>query len=236
VQNPATSRGRGYNRTLVDYEGLATARGWQPYMERIRHADAARVRAAPEADRKAFWINTHNALVIDSVLKAYPLKEGEGIEAIKDIRTRYHAVAGKGTTLDEIEALLLRMNDPRVALALCAGTKGSPPLYEQAFAGGAVDAQLDRAADFFCADPGNVRFDRARNELRLSPVFRDRAGLFLSGVLQPRADLRGYTPEERAALSFILPRIDPNDMRGIVAASPRIVYNKPDQLLNDAGK
>ena len=46
VQNPRTSRGRGYNRTRVDYKGLARATGWQPYMDNLRRADHARVVAA----------------------------------------------------------------------------------------------------------------------------------------------------------------------------------------------
>jgi hypothetical protein len=205
-------------------------------MDNLRRADPARVRAASEADRKAFWINTHNVIVMDAVLKRYPLKPGEGVDAIADLRTAYHAVAREGVTLDDVEARLVRMNDPRVVLALCTGSNGSPPLYEQAFTGGAVDAQLDRAASFFVADPANVFLDRAGNELRLSPVFRDRAGLFLSGVLEPRPGLEGYTAEEKAVLSFILPRIDPGDMRAIVAGKPRITYNAPDWSLNDAGE
>ena len=130
-------------------------------------------------------------MVIDAVLKRYPLKPGEGVEAIKDLRTAYHAVAREGVTLDEVEARLVRMNDPRVVLALCVGANGFPPLYEQAFTGGAVDGQLDRAANFFVADPANVALDRGGNVLRLSPVFRDHAGLFLSGVLETLPGLDG---------------------------------------------
>ena len=236
MQNPGTSRGRGYNRTRVDYKALARATGWQPYMDNLRRADHARVVAASEADRKAFWINTHNVMVIDAVLKRYPLKPGEGVEAIKDLRTAYHAVAREGVTLDEVEGRLVRMNDPRVVLALCVGANGFPPLYEQAFTGGAVDGQLDRAANFFVADPANVALDRGGNVLRLSPVFRDHAGLFLSGVLATLPGLEGCTPEDKAVLSFILPRIDPGEARAVVAARPVIVYNDPDWSLNDAGR
>ncbi|MGD9892519.1 MAG: DUF547 domain-containing protein [Dehalococcoidia bacterium] len=140
-------------------------------------------------ERTAFWINLHNALVIDAVINFW-LRE-----SVREVPGFFHRAAyqigGYRFALADIEHGVLRGNrplhprlpspflagdpraalaldivDPRIHFALNCGTRSCPPVafYEAV----QLDEQLDAAADAFINTEG-VRDEHG--EIVLSPLF-----------------------------------------------------------------
>ncbi len=111
----------------------------------------------PSDQKKAFWLNAYNALVLQTVVNNYPISgacvvvSGEQRppdsrrvreDAAHDRRQERHARSDR----DERAA---GFGDPRVYLALGRGAVGSGRLRSEAFSAKAVDRQLDEARKQF---------------------------------------------------------------------------------------
>jgi hypothetical protein len=87
-------------------------------------------------------------------------------------------IAGRSYTLKQVERALvfgdsstsgfrLRPADPRVALALCIGRVGGPPLAPRAYRGDSLEAQLDLAARTALALPRFLVVDGPQGRLEV---------------------------------------------------------------------
>ncbi|WP_339841363.1 DUF547 domain-containing protein [uncultured Maribacter sp.] len=94
---------------------------------------------------QAFWINAYNLLVIDGIVKNYPLKSPLDIPGFFD--TIKHEIGGKNLSLNEIENIMLRAKFPTEArfhfVLVCAGL-GCPPIINMAYTPEKINAQLQR--------------------------------------------------------------------------------------------
>ncbi|MEC8276693.1 MAG: DUF547 domain-containing protein [Myxococcota bacterium] len=94
----------------------------------------------------AFWINAYNALTLEIIAQAYPLKSIMDLEGGKVWSTRQFNIGGQMRTLDEIEHQILRpLNDSRIHAAINCASKGCPPLWNQAFTAEQIHTELDQA-------------------------------------------------------------------------------------------
>ncbi|MHB8874401.1 MAG: DUF547 domain-containing protein [Myxococcaceae bacterium] len=190
---------------------------YQPYGAALRHVDASGridyaalqadrtgldsfvaslARYSPESrpdlfpgreDRLAFWVNAHNALVLQAVVDRYPDLDSPG-----DLLARRFywglswPVGGRRLTLHAIVQRFLRLElaDARTHFAVANGTSGGAALEDTPFMPDTVDAQLDDAARRFMRDGRHVRFERGA--VHLSPLFE-----------WYRRDFEGALPEGR---------------------------------------
>lgn len=96
-----------------------------------------------EEEKKAFYINAYNLVVIYQVSKYYPLKsplDASGFfDAVK------HKVAGESITLNVLEykKLLIPYQDARVHFTLACAAKSCPLLASFAYDASKLDTQLD---------------------------------------------------------------------------------------------
>lgn len=230
-----------YYRTYVRYGQLKENSDWREYIRSLPYVEAALVRSAPEAARKAFWINTYNAMAIDAVVQNYPLK---GTAIVSDypansLRGNSKAwnmplyVAGGNYSFEELRSILEAFGDPRVMLAISTGAYSSPALPREPYISDKLEYQLQDAVQNFCLDPVNVKMDRSSNVLFVSDLFRRHQDL-LARV--PRAAPPAYansTPEVRAVLGFIWSYL-PTDTRNYVSArKPPIKFLPFKWELND---
>jgi len=135
----------------------------------------ALARARPEAwsrqEQLAFWINAYNAGVVWAVL------QGESPEPLlgraKIFKIWKYEVAGKERTLDEVEHQILRprFQEPRIHFALVCAASSCPPLRQEAYVAGRLEAQLDEQARRFINDTRKNQLLREKNRLRLSQIF-----------------------------------------------------------------
>ena len=125
-------------------------------------------------DRKAFWINAYNALVLQTVVEHYPIRGQSPDYPTSSIRQipgafdrREHAVAGQVLSLNEIESSLTQFADPRVFLALGRGAVDSGRLRSETYMSSRLDAQLEAALQEFATTPRHVNLDRLGQEVRV---------------------------------------------------------------------
>ena len=165
----------------VDYAAIARDGALQGYVAALATASEPDDPAA----RLAFWINAYNALTVDLVADAWPLASIRDLDGGKVWDTRRFTVAGRARTLNEVENEEIRpLGDGRIHAAVNCASRGCPPLLRTAFAGPALEAQLDAAAARWVATNA-IEVDREARTARLNPIFQWYAADFSGGTPPP---------------------------------------------------
>ncbi|MFN3403235.1 MAG: DUF547 domain-containing protein [Cytophagaceae bacterium] len=122
--------------------------------------------------RKAFYINSYNFLVIKNIVENYPVSSPIEIDAF--FTERKFSLAGELLSLEQIEKdkVLKQFSDIRMAFSLSSGIKGAPPLMAGAFLPGKLDKQLDQRMKLIVNDANYIRVKKNSNKLLLCEVFR----------------------------------------------------------------
>lgn len=138
-------------------------------VSRVQQFDAA---AASAAERKAFYLNAYNLLVLNAVADNYPLSSVMKVPGFFDKKT--HRVAGETMTLNDLENNKLRKPyaDARIHFALVCGARGCPVLRRDAYAPTTLDAQLTQQTQRALQDPKFIRVDAASKKVQLSEIFK----------------------------------------------------------------
>merc|ERR1719171_1045999 len=137
-----------FKKLLATPDDLKLLKG---YIKDVGRADAKAV-----AHCKSFWINTYNALILWTIVKALHGKHpglgsirelhGEKGEAVWDVPAG--KVAGRVLTLEKVLQAAAAFGDPRVHAALNCGSLSCPDLRAGAYSEGAA---LDKELDAQCA-------------------------------------------------------------------------------------
>lgn len=123
----------------------------------------------------AFWANLYNAVTIDVVLDAWPVR------SIRDIRSGIIAgpwkrdlvtISGVRLSLDDMEHNILRRawREPRVHYAVNCASYSCPNLPLRALSGATLEADLEAGARAYINTPRAVRFEG--NVLVVSSIYR----------------------------------------------------------------
>jgi hypothetical protein len=169
----------------VDYRGLRRApQQLHAFTASVAGADLAAVAAAGQNASLAFWVDTYNALVLDTVLRQ-PCKAAFGrfcwpARSLHDLggwfesvwaRRRY-TVGGASMSLDDVESRARALGDPRVHAALVCAAVSCPNLGSSAFVPALADTQLEAAAQAFVDDRHKgVRWSNASRVVHVSRIF-----------------------------------------------------------------
>jgi hypothetical protein len=138
-------------------------------------------------DALAYWLNAHNALVLQAVVDGYPsLESVESPWLGRFWWGRSWPVGGQRLTLWALEHRVLQaeFKDPRIHLALFRGTRGGPRLDGAPFQPEFIDAQLNDACRHYVADPRHVRLDG--DTVHLASVFDTYREDFLAALPEGR--------------------------------------------------
>jgi hypothetical protein len=169
----------------VDYAGLrAEPRALDRYYYRVaRYSPDSNPELFPtEAARLAYWINGYNAAVLSAVVRR------DSLDSVLDVRPPFPffflprqtgffvfqrvRLGGKSSNLWSVETRIRKQyKDPRIHFALNCASRGCPRLPQTPFQATELDAQLDREARAFVAEPRNVRIDEAERVVYLSSIF-----------------------------------------------------------------
>ena len=196
----------GLNR--VDYKGFKNKQS--DLKTYIKSLEAVKVTSLSRAEQFAYWANLYNAVTIDVVLEAYPVKSIKDIDISPGIFSngpwgkKLVTIEGTKISLDDIEHQILRKvhKDPRVHYAVNCASVGCPNLQTEAFVGSKLEAQLEKAAtDYVNSNRGAVV---RGNRLRVSKIyiwFKKDFGGNDAGIL---AHLKKYAaPELKAKITKI---------------------------------
>ncbi|MGY2133959.1 DUF547 domain-containing protein [Hymenobacter sp. HD11105] len=129
-------------------------------------------KAASAAERKAFYLNAYNVVVIGAVVERYPLASVMKVPGFFD--KLQFTVAGEQTTLNDLETNKLRKpyNDPRIHFALVCAAKGCPQLSREAYSTTTLDAQLTAQAKRVLTNPSFIRPDAGAKKVLVSEIFK----------------------------------------------------------------
>lgn len=128
------------------------------------------------AEQLAFWLNLHNALMVDVVLRHLIARSPDEIDLGGFARGPWTAtltrVEGAPVSIAGIRTDALRpvFKDPRWHYGLCDATLGGPALPRAAFHGDGVDRALEDAAIAYVNHPRAVRLES--EAIRLNAFWR----------------------------------------------------------------
>ena len=163
----------GLNR--VDYKGFKTKQG--DLKAYIQSLEAVKVTSLSKSEQFAYWANLYNAVTINVVLDAYPVKTIKDIDISPGLFSngpwgkKLVTIEGTKISLDDIEHQILRKvhKDPRVHYAVNCASVGCPNLQTEAFVGSKLEAQLEKAAkDYVNSNRGAVV---KGNRLSISKIY-----------------------------------------------------------------
>lgn len=191
--------------------------------------------------KKAFWLNAYNAVVMQTVVSHYPIRgtaKGYPANSIRQIPGAFektpHTIAGKTVTLDQIETTILsEFDDPRVYLALGRGAVGSGRLRSEAFSTKAVDRQLAQTKAQFATTPRWAKVDALARKVSISPIVSWRSAAFIEEYADDSFDLPKREPIERAVIGFLRPHLLDAEEEFIKKNAFQLTYEPFDWRLND---
>jgi hypothetical protein len=127
--------------------------------------------SADEKQKKAFYANAYNLIVIYQVAKYYPLKSPLDQSGFFD--KVKHKVAREPMTLNflEIKKLILTYKDPRIHFALACAAKSCPPLANFAFMPDIMDEQLTTRTKLALNNKDWLIVKPAEKKVLLSKIF-----------------------------------------------------------------
>ncbi len=154
---------------LVQYADIK--KNQQELDELIRLVGDYKVSAANEDIQKAFYINAYNLLVIESIVKFFPVSSPLKIPGF--FQEANHLIAGEKFSLNELEKekILKNFNDPRVHFVLVCGAKGCPPMLG-ALMPDKLSDQLDKACKRSINNDEFIRVEKFASKAAISEIFK----------------------------------------------------------------
>ncbi len=177
-QHPDTTLWQSFLDAVVDEEGMVryeVAQGparqyLSAYLEQVAKATPARLKT--DEERLAFYINAYNAMVIEGVLRYWPIGSVNDAGPFhKFFREKAYRLAGVKVSLHGFETKIIRNYDARLHFALNCASTSCPVLSREAYRAETLDAQLERAAGKFINDATKNRFNTKTGSWSLSKIF-----------------------------------------------------------------
>jgi Protein of unknown function, DUF547 len=154
-------------------------------------------RAPEPADRDAklaFLINAYNALAMYNAVRSGIPRELDSIKLRFFYRDRFE-LAGRRISLYALENQVIRpLGDPRVHFALNCMAVSCPRLPKEQFRAETLDADLERLAREFFADPRNASVDATARKVRFSEILK----FYTEDFLKAAPSLIAYANRHRA--------------------------------------
>lgn len=179
------------------------------------------------AQAQAFWLDLYNAGALDLAAEAWQQSAPTVLRLPGGFRRPWAVVAGEELSLDDIEhGKLRRMGDPRIHGALVCGSASCPTLRYEPYEGSRLDAQLDDQMRSFLRKGGLIA-DRRAESVLLSRIFL----WFGADFVRPHRMPSWLPAAKKTVLASIMPWLDPEVVRWIDAAGPRIAFQPYDWAL-----
>jgi hypothetical protein len=143
----------------VDYNSLQIEKA--SLFELKTKIAAVKLNSLSTQQKKAFYINAYNFLVIAQVVDHFPINSPLDVDGF--FQTTQFDVGGEKLTLSELEAKV--SSDNRTHFALVCAAKGCPILQSSAFFWDKLETQLDAQTRNALNDPNFIRGSGAQTSL-----------------------------------------------------------------------
>ncbi|WP_215404668.1 DUF547 domain-containing protein [Vibrio gigantis] len=159
--------------TLVRYKTVTTE-DKSKLKQYIRQLEQVNPLEYSKSEQYAYWVNLYNAVTVDLILDAYPIKSITklgGLFSFGPWGDDVVVVNRKSLTLNDIEHRILRpiWQDPRTHYAVNCASLGCPNLQLHAFTADNTEALLEQAASEFVNSDKGVLVKG--NKLQLSSIY-----------------------------------------------------------------
>ncbi|MEJ8800620.1 DUF547 domain-containing protein [Pontibacter sp. H249] len=183
-------------------------------VKQIAAFDLSRTTAS---EKKAFYINAYNVLVLKQVIDHYPINSVMDIPGFFD--KQKYKVAGESLTLNELEHKKLRepYKDARLHFALVCAAKSCPPLLSTAYTPQQVEKQLEAQTRKALQDKTFTRVQPQQKQVQVSELFK----WYKDDYLAEAPTIIAYINKYRASP---------------IPESYKLSYYTYDWQLNDAGR
>jgi len=244
-----------WNRDLKQFNegGYVHYGAWQSnherldqYLKGMQSVTHRQISRWTPAQKEAFWINAHNALVVIRILDTYPKVFG--------LNDKHWKIAGQTLTIEDIRDKILRGteshilllsnalgvdtgigagHDIRILFTMCEGTKSSPPLAVTAYTARHLSREIDRQVKRTLSKSSFLRVDTRLKIFHVGNFFRKYQRDFKK--YQGDTSLFEHsTGSNRGVLRFIFPYLDQKTQDPILAkqkSSWRVDYHTAQHVL-----
>ncbi len=153
----------------VNYQKLS--QNEKPLTELTNLIARANLSSSDTTEKKAFYINAYNILVIKEITDNYPIESPQDID---DFFTTKFTVAGEKLSLAEIEKkkIFSQYNDIRLVFVISSGMIGSAPILNEAFTPKNLEKLLTEQAKLISNDNNYIRVKKNSNLILLADIFK----------------------------------------------------------------
>ncbi|PYR91046.1 MAG: hypothetical protein DMF84_18420 [Acidobacteria bacterium] len=225
---------------LVYYRALKSERGRLDRYIVSLNVPAATYQSWSKVRQMAFWVDTYNAVILQTVINHYPIRSrstsypANSIRQIPGYEQAAFRAAGRAVTLEQIEKTILpEFKEPRLYLALGRGAVGSGRLRSEAYTGDRLEKQLANLQQEFVTDRQMVRIDRMTNQMSITPILSWREREFVAAYDKADPAFAERSPIERAILTFLKPGLLPLEKEFVQQNAFKVVFHEFDWRLND---
>jgi hypothetical protein len=223
----------------VYYQALQKERA--PLDRYVASLGSASVDAWSREDQEAFWVNAYDALILQTVIGAYPIKARSQDFPAKSIRQipgafeqLKHQVGGRSLTLDQIEKdVIAQFGDARLILALGRGAIGSGRLRSEAFLGAMLERQLTAVVKECAGRASCVRIDPSQGTVEVTPLVSWREAQFVQSFASAGPMWADRSPVERAVAAMVYPHVFAREREFLALDTFRMTFGPFDWRLND---
>lgn len=184
----------------VDYEALARDQAkLDTYLGEIAKAP---FHALGRDEKLALLVNAYNAFTLRLILDHRPIESIRDIPADERWKGRSFELGGHRWSLSEIENDLLRRNfrEPRIHFAVNCASIGCPPLWNHAYSGAKIGAELEAQTRRVHARSRWFRFDRNSGVAQLTRIYDWYHGDFVQAAGSPLGFAARYSTSLRDAI------------------------------------
>lgn len=179
---------------LVDYQ--AVKQNMNEIEALYQQIGGMKVQNLSETEKKAFYINAYNLIVIRQIAKNYPVKSPMDITGFFD--QQKHKVAGEMLTLNALEKqkLLQTYQDARIHFVLVCAAQSCPPLASYAFQANQLDQQMEQLTREALNDNTFIRVKSRQEEVAISKIFEWYSSDFTREAASALAYINQYRDEK----------------------------------------
>lgn len=153
---------------LVDY--AAIHKNQSDLNNLINTISSFELKGLSKNEKKAFYINAYNLLIIKGIIEEYPVNSPQQIPGFFDAKK--HSIAGEMLTVNQIEKERLSpKEDPRLHFVLVCGAKSCPIIEGFVYLPESLEKQLDQQSKKAINDAVFTKIDKENKVVELSKIF-----------------------------------------------------------------
>ncbi|MBX7230925.1 MAG: DUF547 domain-containing protein [Bdellovibrionales bacterium] len=176
LKNFQNQKGLINYKTLKEESSTDSEHSFNQYLTSIQSVAFKEYETWTTDQKKAFLINSYNALTVKLIIEHYPvtsIKKIGGFFGNPWKISFFHLLDKKITTLDEIEHTWLRPNfkDYRIHAAVNCASISCPSLKHEAYIANLLNTQLDEQMKIWLKDPSRNQINLKNNTFQVSKIF-----------------------------------------------------------------